>query len=94
MEYFETIIRNIDKLKKNNISFAVRMTVTNNTILDLYENIRFFHEKGYDAIFIGIDFTANYSEKELDTLYHELEKIANYYIKEYDKDKKNCYRSN
>ncbi len=87
-EYYDTIINNIEKIRFNNIPFAVRMTVTHNTLSNIYQNVKYFHEKGFDAIFIGIDFTATYTEEEMLILHQQLKLVAKYYIEEFDNGRK------
>ena len=48
-------VQNIMKVKDSGLNFSVRMTVTENTIPYMFENICYLHEHGLDNICMIMD---------------------------------------
>ena len=48
---YEKIFENIMKVKDSGLNFSVRMTVTENTIPYMFENICYLHEHGLDNMY-------------------------------------------
>lgn len=79
---YEKIFENIMKVKDSGLNFSVRMTVTENTIPYMFENICYLHEHGLDNICMIMDVYL----KICDELKAEFEKqvgqILRYYLAE------------
>ena len=52
---YDKIFENIMKVKDSGLNFSVRMTVTENTIPYMFENICYLHEHGLDNICMIMD---------------------------------------
>lgn len=81
---YDLIIENAKKVRDSGINNIVRMTVTNNNLMYMYDNVRYFHELGFEKINIGIDFNTQYSEDDLQILKNNFMMIADYYIQMID----------
>lgn len=79
-EKFTIILKNINKMLKYEIPFNVRMTVSNNTVQDLYENVVFFYEMGIDRVYISYDYYADWTEEELLVLDEQMKKLDQLYL--------------
>ena len=79
---YEKIFENIIKVRNSGLNYSVRMTITENTIPYMFENICFLHENGLDNICMIMDVYLKISN----TLKVEFEKqvqlILEYYLKE------------
>lgn len=85
---YENILKNIDNVKSSDLEYAVRMTVTENTVPYMYENICFLHERGLNNICMIMDVNLELSEKQIEILKQQVKKITRYYIDEYIKGNK------
>lgn len=86
--HYEEILGNIMKVKECGLPYSVRMTITQNTIPYMYENICFLHEQGLDNINMIMDVNLKLTE----SLFHQFKKqvdlITEYYIHEYEMGRK------
>ena len=85
IRYFDKILHNLGELKRRNIRYTARMTVTNETLPYLYENIKWFTENNIKSIFIGLDNNGVFTEQEFRILDSQLESISEFYIQQYKK---------
>lgn len=88
ISYYETILSNIQKVRKNGLPYSVRMTITQNTIPLMYKNICFLHEHELDNICMIMDVNLEFSEELFKEFKEQVKKIIEYYIQEYDNNKK------
>ena len=79
---YERIFENILKVKNSGISFSVRMTVTENTIPHMYENICYLHENGLNNICMIMDVYLKISDKLKWEFKKQVDLIVKYYLKE------------
>lgn len=61
---YDKIFENIMKVKDSGLNFSVRMTVTENTIPYMFENICYLHEHGLDNICMIMDVYLKISDAE------------------------------
>lgn len=85
---YENILKNIEKVKNSGIAYAVRMTVAENTVPYMYENICFLHERGLNNICMIMDVNLKLTEQRMKILEQQVKKITKYYINEYIKGNK------
>ncbi len=79
---YEKILENIMKVKNSGLNYSVRMTVTENTIPYMSENISFLHEHGLDNICMIMDVYLKISKKLEDEFKKQVNLITQYYLKE------------
>ncbi len=79
---YDTIFENIMRVRDSGLSFSVRMTVTENTISHMYENICFLHENGLDHICMIMDVYLKISEKLKIEFEKQVQLILKYYLAE------------
>lgn len=86
--YHDKILKNILKVRDRGIPYSIRMTITENTIPYIYNNIVFLHEHGLDSICMIPDVNMKFSEESLGEFKRQVELVADYYIQEYDMERK------
>lgn len=79
-DYYKYIISQIKYLIRNNKKFNVRMTVTDNNVKYLMDNIRFFSKMGVKRIYIGLDEFTSWSENSMQLLDSEMTKLEQFYL--------------
>lgn len=79
---YEKIFENILKVKNSGLNFSVRMTVTENTIPHMYENICYLHENGLNNICMIMDVYLKISDKLKEDFKKQVKLIVDYYLKE------------
>ena len=80
---YERIYDNILKVKKSGLNFSVRMTVTENTIPHMFENISFLHRNRLDNICMIMDVYLRLTPELTATFMQQVKYITDYYIKEF-----------
>ncbi len=85
---YEKIVENIYKIKRIGLDFTVRMTITQNTIPHMYENICYLHENGFNNIAMIMDIYLSLTDTLKEQFANEINKITDYYIQEYNKGTK------
>ncbi|MBB6713128.1 radical SAM/SPASM domain-containing protein [Clostridium gasigenes] len=81
---FDDVIKNLNKLKENNIYPRIRTTITPETVNKLYETFIYFQKLGYSSISSILDFTDDrWNEENLNVYYENLSMIMAY-LKEND----------
>lgn len=85
---YEKIVENIYKIKRIGLDFTVRMTITQNTIPHMYENICYLHENGFNNIAMIMDIYLSLTDTLMEQFANEINKITDYYIQEYNKGTK------
>ena len=80
---YEKIYKNIMKVKNSGINSSVRMTVTENTIPYMYENVYYLHQRGFKDICMIMDVYLKLNNDEIrDEFKKQVQKITNYYLSE------------
>lgn len=79
---YEKVFRNILKVKDSGLNSSVRMTVTENTIPHMYENIRFLHENGLNNICMIMDVYLKINDKLKTVFRKQVQLITEYYLSE------------
>ena len=81
--YYHHIFSNIILLKEKGIPLTIRMTVTDNTIGLMYENIVFLHENNLNDICMDMDINMKFTRSLLLEFEDQINKISDYYINEF-----------
>lgn len=79
---YEKIFENIMKVKDSGLNFSVRMTVTENTIPYMFENICYLHEHGLDNICMIMDVYLKISDELKVEFEKQVGQILQYYLAE------------
>lgn len=79
---FDTIFRNILKIRDSGIHYTIRMTIADNTISFISENIRFLHENGLSNIGMVLDINMKFTEELQIEYQKQMEKVAEYYLEQ------------
>lgn len=79
---YEKIFENIMKVKDSGLNFSVRMTVTENTIPYMFENICYLHEHGLDNICMIMDVYLKISDELKAEFEKQVGQILQYYLAE------------
>lgn len=79
---YEKILENIMKVKNSGLNSSVRMTVTENTIPHMFENICFLHKNGLDNICMIMDICLRISDKLEAEFKKQVQQITKYYLDE------------
>lgn len=79
---YERILENIMKVKNSGLNFSVRMTVTENTIPHMFENICFLHQSGLNNICMIMDVYLRISEQLEAEFKKQVKLITDYYLEE------------
>ncbi|SHO49098.1 radical SAM/SPASM domain-containing protein [Anaerocolumna xylanovorans] len=85
---YEKIFQNIKKVRDSGMQYSVRMTITNETIPHMFQNIKFLHENGLNNICMIPDVYLKFSKNSLAEFKNQVEKITDYYIQEYSQERK------
>ena len=85
---YESIVDNIYKVKNSGLRYSVRMTITENTIPFMYENICFLHEQGLNSICMIMDVNLELSESLLEVFKTKISMITEYYLNEFNNNAK------
>ncbi len=88
ISYYEKIIKGIHKMKNIGLNFMIRMTIAQNTIPYMYENIRYLHEQGFNDIGMIMDVHLILSDDLKEIFKMQIDRIVDYYVQEYSKGKK------
>lgn len=84
MSCYDEIFKNILKVKESGVNYSVRMTVTENTIPHMFENVLFLHNNGLDNICMIMDVYLKLTP-ELTTIFmQQIKSITDYYIQEFN----------
>lgn len=83
---YEKILANINEIKNENLPYSIRMTIAENTISNMYANIRFLHENGMDHICMIMDVNLELTEDTFIEFETQVGKILDYYIQEHKKN--------
>lgn len=84
---FSTLTPILEKVISMNIPRRIRMTVTPNNCMHLFENIKYFFEKyGITDIQEEVDRTIFWKEEEIDILLDQYKKIVDYIVQHYKED--------
>lgn len=81
-EKFPAILKNISRLLKLEVPFNIRMTVSNNNVMKLYENVIYFFEMGVKRVYISYDYYADWTEDELIILDRQMQRLDELYLEE------------
>lgn len=81
-ENFSVILKNIYKMLELEIPFNVRMTVSNNTVQYLYQNVVFFFEMGIERVYVSYDYYAKWTDEELIILDEQMKMLDIFYLNE------------
>lgn len=81
-DIFPIIMENIKKMLDMEIPFNVRMTVSNNNVSQLYENVCFFFKMGVQRVYISYNYYADWTEEELLMLDQQMQKLDELYVNE------------
>ena len=84
VSYYEKIFENILRVKSSGVNFSVRMTVTENTISHMFDNIFFLHRNGLDNICMIMDVYLKLTPELIVTFIQQVEQITDLYISEFD----------
>lgn len=79
---YDIIFENIMKVKDSGLNFSVRMTVTENTIPYMFENICYLHEHGLDNICMIMDVYLKISDNLKVEFEKQVGQIWQYYLAE------------
>ena len=79
-ENFPVILKNINKMIMLKIPFNIRMTVSNNNVKKLYENVVYFLEMGVKSVYISYDYYADWTENELFILDRQMQMLDELYL--------------
>lgn len=79
---YEKIFANIIKVKDSKLNFSVRMTVTENTIPHMFENICYLHNNGLDNICMIMDVYLKISDDLKEEFKNQVQLILKYYLDE------------
>ena len=79
---YDKIFENIMKIKDSGLNFSVRMTVTENTIPHMFENIYYLHEHGLDNIGMIMDVYLKISDDLKIEFEKQVGQILQYYLDE------------
>lgn len=82
---YDTILKNIFKVRDSGIPYSIRMTITGNTIPLLYDNVVFLHKNHLDKICLILDVNLLFTEELLKEFKIQMIKIQKYYLDEHDK---------
>lgn len=77
---FSVIMKNVHKILEMKVPFNIRMTVSNNNVMKLYENVIFFFKMGIQSIYISYDYYADWTENELLILDRQMQKLDKLYL--------------
>lgn len=77
---FPIIMKNIHKMLALIIPFNIRMTVSNNNVMRLYENVVFFFKMGIQRVHISYDYFADWTENELLILDGQMQRLDEFYL--------------
>lgn len=84
MSCYDKIFKNILNVKESGVNYSVRMTVTENTIPHMFENVLFLHNNGLDNICMIMDVYLKLTP-ELTTIFmQQIKSITDYYIQEFN----------
>lgn len=85
---YENILKNVLNVKKSGLHYSVRMTITQNTIPYMFENIRFIHSQGLNNICMIMDVYLDLTDNLYKIFEEQVEMIVEYYIKSFDEGNK------
>lgn len=77
---YATIMQNLKSIKKSGLKYTIRMTVANNTLDQIYDNVRYFQTLGFDKLSIVLDINMQFEEAEEDIFRKQMKKVARYYL--------------
>jgi radical SAM additional 4Fe4S-binding domain len=79
---YQKILDNIIRIRNAGIKYSIRMTVAENTLSYLYENIIFLHRLKLDSINVCLDINIKYTEAIEKAFKEQMNLIFNYYREE------------
>ncbi|MEG0295813.1 MAG: radical SAM protein [Clostridium sp.] len=81
---FDDVMRNLNTLKESGVNPRIRTTVTPETVNNLFETFKYFHELGHYSVSSVLDFTnTSWSKEDILKYYTNLDKILSY-LQKYD----------
>ncbi|HHV26950.1 MAG TPA: radical SAM protein [Tissierellia bacterium] len=86
--YHNKIVKNIKKTIDKKIPYSIRMTIAENTIPFLFENIVYLHENKMDNISIILDVNMVFTDELLEEFKKQIVMIKDYYLEECNKGRK------
>lgn len=84
MSCYDKIFKNILNVKESGVNYSVRMTVTENTIPHMFENVLFLHNNGLDNICMIMDVYLKLTPKLTTIFMQQIKSITDYYIQEFN----------
>ena len=81
---YATIMQNLKFIKKSGLKYTIRMTVANNTLDQIYDNVIYFQTLGFDKLSIVLDINMQFGKTEEDIFRKQMKKIASYYLNTVD----------
>lgn len=80
VDVYDNIIENMRLMQKMQLSFSVRMTVTENNVEFLYENLQYFYHMGIHKFHLGIDNMGEWTKQGLKILDEQMYKMDQFYL--------------
>lgn len=77
-------MENLKFIKKSGLKYTIRMTVANNTLDQIYDNVIYFQTLGFDKLSIVLDINMQFGKTEEDIFRKQMKKIASYYLNTVD----------
>lgn len=77
---YKKIMENLKCVKRNGLMYSIRMTVAKNTLDQIYNNVTYFYELGFDKISIVLDIDMQFGKIEQEVFRNQMEMIADYYL--------------
>ncbi|CAM4455954.1 MAG: radical SAM/SPASM domain-containing protein [Paenibacillus macerans] len=78
--YYDTILRNLQKLIEQKVQFGVRMTVTCNNVHIFHQNVLYFYEMGVKRVHAAYDDFGAWTRETLNLLDEQMELLDEYYL--------------
>lgn len=85
-DVYDIILLNMERLIQRKINFSVRMTVTDNNVRLLYQNVKYFYKLGVRRINIGMDEVGEWSEESIQILDQQMELLDKFYLENFADD--------
>lgn len=79
-DVYETIIENMKLMQEMRLEFFARMTITENNVAFLSENLNYFYNLGIRKFHLGIDHMAKWTEEGLKLLDVQMDKVDQFYL--------------
>lgn len=79
-DVYDRIIKNMCLMRELQLDFFVRMTVAENNVKFLYENLQYFYNMGIRRFHVGIDNMGEWTEPGLEMLDEQMYKMDQFYL--------------